>query len=521
MALIKCTECKKQVSDKAKSCPHCGFPLIEEPVKETKTLKQKLKESKRLKKILIRFALSFFIFLLIISPIPYGSRYDGTKCLIDLFRDTQSARFLLYIILGLIIAGNFFLSLISSKLRKANRIIDIFALFVLIIINVLIVYGVGVQLTLFVYPLMFIAISLMILLNKSEDKDEKTKKKEKILLIILISICLITSIIFSVRKVDLPLDKINKVNQVTAGKKLIAIVDADYVNVRMSPDTNSNKITIANNGDRYVVLEIVKTGYYRWYQIKSSTGEIGFIANPLAGDMYLSFALENEKDAKDVIKTESVIEDNNEVEVPTTTRQEEIRTTTNNWEYTTTKKKTTTKQKTQSSNDNKQQTTTKTTIKTTTADNKAACNKKVQERTAKYNSDVAAVDSKYNSLKSAAKNEMDSVKSRLDAAGGSISTSYYNSRKRSISSSLSAAQTNLQRAMMDSSGSSSSAIIRYQNEIRELTAELSELNTRYDLTMYYEDTKAKYNEVLEDYKYALQKLYNDFSRDIDTIEASC
>jgi len=28
MALIKCPECNKQVSDAAKTCPHCGFQLI-------------------------------------------------------------------------------------------------------------------------------------------------------------------------------------------------------------------------------------------------------------------------------------------------------------------------------------------------------------------------------------------------------------------------------------------------------------------------------------------------------------
>lgn len=194
------------------------------------------------------------------------------------------------------------------------------------------------------------------------------------------------------------------------------------------------KITIANNGDRYVVLDIVKTDYYRWYKIKSSTGEEGFIANP-AGDMYLSFTLENEKDANDVIETSSTIENNNsQGEVPTTKRQEEVRTTTKNWEYTTTKKKTASKANTPSSNDNKVQTTQKTTVKTTTADNKAVCNKKIQEITAKYNSDVAATETKYENMKTAAKNEMDSIKRNLDVAGGYISTSYYNSRKRSISS---------------------------------------------------------------------------------------
>ncbi len=27
MALIRCPECKKQISSKAKACPHCGFPM--------------------------------------------------------------------------------------------------------------------------------------------------------------------------------------------------------------------------------------------------------------------------------------------------------------------------------------------------------------------------------------------------------------------------------------------------------------------------------------------------------------
>lgn len=30
MALINCPECAKEISDKVKACPHCGYPLIEE-----------------------------------------------------------------------------------------------------------------------------------------------------------------------------------------------------------------------------------------------------------------------------------------------------------------------------------------------------------------------------------------------------------------------------------------------------------------------------------------------------------
>jgi len=33
MALIKCPECDKEISDRAASCPHCGCPLVEEAPK--------------------------------------------------------------------------------------------------------------------------------------------------------------------------------------------------------------------------------------------------------------------------------------------------------------------------------------------------------------------------------------------------------------------------------------------------------------------------------------------------------
>ena len=39
MAMINCPECEKEISDKAESCIHCGFPLI-----NTKCIKEFLEE---------------------------------------------------------------------------------------------------------------------------------------------------------------------------------------------------------------------------------------------------------------------------------------------------------------------------------------------------------------------------------------------------------------------------------------------------------------------------------------------
>ena len=41
MALIKCPECDLQVSDKAISCPHCGYPLDKVPTPKQSTHKFK------------------------------------------------------------------------------------------------------------------------------------------------------------------------------------------------------------------------------------------------------------------------------------------------------------------------------------------------------------------------------------------------------------------------------------------------------------------------------------------------
>lgn len=39
MALIKCKECGKEISDKAKTCPNCGCPIFKEVVKKIKKKK--------------------------------------------------------------------------------------------------------------------------------------------------------------------------------------------------------------------------------------------------------------------------------------------------------------------------------------------------------------------------------------------------------------------------------------------------------------------------------------------------
>ena len=68
MALIKCYECGKEISDKAPSCPHCGAPKLVAANKEVKT-KKSLALSKYLKPIGIGLGV-IFIPLAAVASVP-------------------------------------------------------------------------------------------------------------------------------------------------------------------------------------------------------------------------------------------------------------------------------------------------------------------------------------------------------------------------------------------------------------------------------------------------------------------
>ena len=74
MALIKCTECGKQISDKAESCPNCGYRIestIEEKKEIPSTIKQEAKEID--KKISICYAIVAVLVVLLFVCVGYSN----------------------------------------------------------------------------------------------------------------------------------------------------------------------------------------------------------------------------------------------------------------------------------------------------------------------------------------------------------------------------------------------------------------------------------------------------------------
>lgn len=64
MALIKCTECGKKISDKATNCPNCGCPIITTEIKQSESQK-KVKKGGCLKAILIYLGIGMVISIII------------------------------------------------------------------------------------------------------------------------------------------------------------------------------------------------------------------------------------------------------------------------------------------------------------------------------------------------------------------------------------------------------------------------------------------------------------------------
>lgn len=77
MALINCPECGKEISDKVKACPHCGYPFVEEQLGDTLTAPQQVEltglklPTKNYKNILIIGLVS----LVVIIAAVFGIRY--------------------------------------------------------------------------------------------------------------------------------------------------------------------------------------------------------------------------------------------------------------------------------------------------------------------------------------------------------------------------------------------------------------------------------------------------------------
>lgn len=581
MSLIKCSECKKEISDKASACPHCGCPL-EQQKKETNLIKiESLKEITTKKTVIIHFLLSFILFLLICLPLKYGSNYQKSYSILSLFQKGLADDLIKLLPFGLIIFINFFISILTRKNSKASKIIYIISLIFLVFINYEVTKE-GIQLH-YVYPLMYLTTASLIFVKKEtklkkeeieilkekkklieeENKklEESYKKEDKklpkiIVLIFVILLGIISSLIFmnENNKANIPLDEIININQVTSGNIMYAKITNDFINLRSEPDTDSDKIGKVIKNEEYEVVEVKVGNVYKWYKIKDKNNKEGYIANPKYQDKYIELfeITKTENDIKekftfhDTVDTNDKIYENDKgIEINPEEDKQIINSSSsssnNNKNNNNSQNKKPSNNNNTSSNTNNSNSSSNTTTKpetnnttsnnqekeennnTTTENNKKQeeCNNQILERTAKYEKDVEELDNRYKKLESSTKSELNTVDALLDDYGGYISQSSYNSRRSSLQSQLSSAQTAYQRAALDTSGASAGLMLKYQQQIEEIREEMSYLAARYELSQDYDALADDYNDLLNEHKEELQRLYDEFCNDIDKIEASC
>jgi len=65
MALIRCPECQKEISDKAYACPHCGNPMKDFPTQESQ------KSSDRFWKSMVITTLVFYVLVAILGVLGF------------------------------------------------------------------------------------------------------------------------------------------------------------------------------------------------------------------------------------------------------------------------------------------------------------------------------------------------------------------------------------------------------------------------------------------------------------------
>lgn len=68
MALIKCEECKKEISDSAKQCPHCGYKKRKN-IKLNKVI-DKFKNNKKAWLVIVGLSLLMFIIIIALLCLP-------------------------------------------------------------------------------------------------------------------------------------------------------------------------------------------------------------------------------------------------------------------------------------------------------------------------------------------------------------------------------------------------------------------------------------------------------------------
>lgn len=282
MALIKCPECKKEISDKSQSCIHCGCPIEKELLcnecgkkinKDDKICKncgcpiETKKERKNPKNIfskiwlilciIICLGISIFNFFNNILNIETSSIVIGDLCINVMG------------ILALMLGVSYGILLKSFSKKAFHLVLGINA--IILVYNVLFL-----QMVTHLFYIICVILNSLItfFVVRKKLKSSKFSFKAYIPIFITLIVAIVLTIVLTLltngtidirsnaRNYDIPQIQIT----------------TDYINIRDEKSVNSNILGEVYYGEIYDIISEDEESSYNWYEIETSNGIRGFIA---------------------------------------------------------------------------------------------------------------------------------------------------------------------------------------------------------------------------------------------------
>ena len=314
MTLIKCKECNKEISDKAKSCPHCGFPIEETQnientnnvIMQNNLIKIPInKEKCSIISIILFILFSFVMYLCFIS---YGNEQFyfiktsySTYTLLECFENTKLNIYITIFttIIGTLSFISLILTLLSKKTFKFSKVGYLLNIVTMLIFYINIYLNnlrVGNQFSL-IFILNFVLLILprfdklisidTMVTKEKEDRYLKNNEKlnklyDKKTISLTLKIISIITIFLSIISFLLIIYFNNKemtyfIQANPDDYNQIKVIN-DFINVRSAPNLNSTLLGKVGKNDIYNVIDKIGDENYYWYKIEYK-GENAYIAS--------------------------------------------------------------------------------------------------------------------------------------------------------------------------------------------------------------------------------------------------
>lgn len=270
MALIKCSECGKEISDKAKNCVHCGCPVEKELTcnecgkniniddNVCKNCGCPIEKKKNKKKTPNLFMKIWLIFCIIVCLLISG---------INLFNilNLETSSINVMGILTLILAINYGILLKTLNKKWFYLLLGINGI---ILMYNLLYFQMITHLFYIICVILNVLITFFVVRKKLKSSKFSIKSYLPIFITIIVAILLTFLLDYSSNI---------RSNERNANIPQIEII-TDYINIRYDKDVNSNVIGEVYFGEIYDIISEDEESSYNWYEIETSNGIRGFIA---------------------------------------------------------------------------------------------------------------------------------------------------------------------------------------------------------------------------------------------------